>query len=83
LPSSFIVSAVFLAREADAPADAFRAMYCRGSGLRRAPRQAKNAGRCWMYSETVGNREGTPRDLQQVRFKYLLMFKDSHRGTEL
>ena len=50
----FIVSSVSLAKEADAPADAFASDVIQGLRIAAGPATGVKCGRCWMYSETVG-----------------------------
>ena len=50
----FIVSFVSLAKEAEAPADAFASDVIQGLKIAAGPATGVKCGRCWMYSETVG-----------------------------
>jgi isoleucyl-tRNA synthetase len=50
----FIVSSVRLAKEADAPDDAFRGDVVKGLRITAAPAKGVKCGRCWMYQESVG-----------------------------
>ena len=50
----FIVSSVSLAKEAEAPADAFASDVIQGLKIAAGPATGVKCGRCWMYSETVG-----------------------------
>ncbi len=50
----FIVSSVSLAKEAEAPADAFASDVIQGLRIAAGPATGVKCGRCWMYSETVG-----------------------------
>jgi len=54
LPFIFIVSSVSLAREAEAPADAFTSDAVKGLKITAAPARGVKCGRCWMYQESVG-----------------------------
>jgi isoleucyl-tRNA synthetase len=54
LPFIFIVSQVFVARESDAPADAYTSDLVRGLKITAGPAKGKKCGRCWMYQESVG-----------------------------
>ncbi len=50
----FIVSSVRLAKEADAPVDAFTGDVVKGLRITAAPAKGVKCGRCWMYQESVG-----------------------------
>ncbi len=50
----FIVSAVHVAKEAEAPADAYASDTVKGLKISAGSAKGKKCGRCWMYSETVG-----------------------------
>ena len=50
----FIVSSVEIAREADAPADAYASETIKGLRIAAGQARGVKCGRCWMYSETVG-----------------------------
>jgi isoleucyl-tRNA synthetase len=54
LPFIFIASQVFVAREAEAPADAFTSDMIKGLRITAATAKGGKCGRCWMYQETVG-----------------------------
>jgi isoleucyl-tRNA synthetase len=50
----FIVSSVSLAKDAEAPSDAFASDGIQGLKIAAGPATGIKCGRCWMYSETVG-----------------------------
>jgi isoleucyl-tRNA synthetase len=50
----FIVSSVSLAKEADAPADAYTSDALQGLRIAAGTAAGMKCARCWMYSETVG-----------------------------
>jgi isoleucyl-tRNA synthetase len=50
----FIVSAVAVAPESEAPQDAFASDAVKGLRITAGPAGGAKCGRCWMYSETVG-----------------------------
>jgi isoleucyl-tRNA synthetase len=50
----FIVSSVALAKESDAPADAFASDVVKGLKITAGPAKGTKCGRCWMYQESVG-----------------------------
>ncbi len=50
----FIVSVVAIAKEADAPADAYTSETVKGLRITAGPAKGVKCGRCWMYLETVG-----------------------------
>jgi len=54
LPFIFIASQVIVAREADAPVDAFTSDTVKGLRVTAAPAAGGKCGRCWMYQESVG-----------------------------
>lgn len=50
----FIVSQVVVARENDAPTDAFTSDLVKGLKIAAGPAKGQKCGRCWMYQESVG-----------------------------
>ncbi len=50
----FIASSVILARESEAPADAYTSDAIKGLRIAARPASGVKCGRCWMYSESVG-----------------------------
>jgi isoleucyl-tRNA synthetase len=50
----FIVSSVAVAKESEAPADAYVSDLDKGLKISAAEAKGSKCGRCWMYSETVG-----------------------------
>ncbi len=50
----FIVSSVEIAKESDAPADAFTSELVKGLRIAAGPAKGTKCGRCWMYQESVG-----------------------------
>ncbi len=56
----FIVSAVAIAKEADAPADTYASDSVKGLRIAAGPAQGTKCGRCWMYSGTVGTVKDHP-----------------------
>jgi isoleucyl-tRNA synthetase len=54
LPFIFIASQVSVAKETDAPADAFTSDTIKGLRIAAAPAKGVKCGRCWMYQESVG-----------------------------
>jgi isoleucyl-tRNA synthetase len=54
LPFIFIASQVTVAREEDAPADAFASDIVKGLKISAGRAQGLKCGRCWMYQESVG-----------------------------
>jgi isoleucyl-tRNA synthetase len=50
----FIVSQAAVARESDAPAEAFTSDSVRGLKITAGPAKGQKCGRCWMYQESVG-----------------------------
>ena len=54
LPFIFIVSAAELAKESEAPADAFTSDTVKGLKITAAQAKGEKCGRCWMYSTTIG-----------------------------
>ena len=56
----FIVSSVEIAKEADAPADAYTSEIVKGLRIAAGPAKGVKCGRCWMYSETVGTVKDHP-----------------------
>jgi isoleucyl-tRNA synthetase len=56
----FIVSSVTLAKEAEAPADAYASDIVKGLRITAGPAKGAKCGRCWMYSETVGTIKDHP-----------------------
>jgi isoleucyl-tRNA synthetase len=51
----FIVSSVELAKESEAPADAYTSDTIKGLKIAAGPAKGAKCGRCWMYSESVGS----------------------------
>jgi len=56
----FIVSSVVIAKEAEAPADAYTSDTVKGLRISEGPAMGTKCGRCWMYSETVGTVKDNP-----------------------
>lgn len=56
----FIVSSVRLARESEAPADAYRSDTVNGLSIGAGPAAGKKCARCWMYLESVGTIKDHP-----------------------
>ncbi len=56
----FIVSSVEIADESNAPADAYASDIVKGLRIGAGPAKGKKCGRCWMYSETVGQVKDHP-----------------------
>lgn len=56
----FIVSSVALAKDADAPADAYASEVVKGLRIAAGPAKGAKCSRCWMYSETVGTVKDHP-----------------------
>ena len=56
----FIVSAVEVAKESEAPADAFTSEVIKGLRIAAGPAAGTKCGRCWMYSESVGTVKDHP-----------------------
>ncbi len=56
----FIVSSVEIADESNAPADAYVSDIVKGLRIGAGPAKGKKCGRCWMYSETVGQVKDHP-----------------------
>ena len=54
LPFIFIVSFAELAKESEAPADAFTSDTIKGLKITAAQAKGEKCGRCWMYSTTIG-----------------------------
>jgi isoleucyl-tRNA synthetase len=50
----FIVSSVDIARDSEAPADAYTSETVKGIRIAAGQARGVKCGRCWMYSETVG-----------------------------
>ncbi len=50
----FIVSSVEIAKESDAPSDAYVSEVIKGLKIAAGPAKGAKCARCWMYSETVG-----------------------------
>jgi isoleucyl-tRNA synthetase len=50
----FIVSSVTLAKEPEAPADAYASEVVKGLRIAAGPAAGTKCGRCWMYQESVG-----------------------------
>jgi isoleucyl-tRNA synthetase len=50
----FIVSSVEIAKESDAPADAYTSDVVKGLRIKASPAKGAKCGRCWMYQESVG-----------------------------
>jgi isoleucyl-tRNA synthetase len=50
----FIVSSVEIAKEPDAPADAYMSDVVKGLRITAGPAKGTKCGRCWMYQESVG-----------------------------
>ncbi len=50
----FIVSCVEIAKESDAPSDAYVSDIIKGLKIAAGPARGAKCARCWMYSETVG-----------------------------
>jgi isoleucyl-tRNA synthetase len=50
----FIVSSVDIARDSEAPADAYTSETVKGLRIAAGQASGVKCGRCWMYSETVG-----------------------------
>ncbi len=56
----FIVSSVKVAKESDAPIDAYRSQDVKGLTIAAGPAGGAKCDRCWMYSETVGTVKDHP-----------------------
>jgi len=56
----FIVSSVSLAKDVDAPADAYTSDVVQGLRIAAGSARGAKCGRCWMYSETVGTVKDHP-----------------------
>jgi isoleucyl-tRNA synthetase len=56
----FIVSEVELAKQADAPAEAYTSDIVKGLRIGAGTAKGAKCGRCWMYSETVGSIQEHP-----------------------
>ncbi len=56
----FIVSSVLIAKEAEAPGDAYKSDIIKGLGIAAGPARGAKCGRCWMYSESVGQVKDHP-----------------------
>jgi len=56
----FIVSSVEIAKESDAPADAFTSELVKGLRIAAGPAKGVKCGRCWMYQESVGTVKDHP-----------------------
>ncbi len=56
----FIVSSVELAKEAEAPGDAFTGETVKGLRISAGPAKGAKCGRCWMYQESVGTVKDHP-----------------------
>jgi isoleucyl-tRNA synthetase len=56
----FIVSAVNVEKDSDAPANAFASDILMGLRIAAGPAAGTKCGRCWMYSETVGTVKDHP-----------------------
>jgi isoleucyl-tRNA synthetase len=50
----FIVSQAAIAKESEAPADAFASDIVKGLKISAGPAKGQKCGRCWMYQESVG-----------------------------
>jgi len=50
----FIVSQANVAKEGEAPADAFTSDVMKGLRITAGPARGQKCGRCWMYQESVG-----------------------------
>jgi isoleucyl-tRNA synthetase len=60
LPFILIVSSVSIAKESDAPADAFASEVVKGLRVTAGPAKGAKCGRCWMYQESVGSVKDHP-----------------------
>ena len=56
----FIVSSVEIAKESDAPADAYVSELVKGLRIAAGPAKGAKCGRCWMYQESVGTVKDYP-----------------------
>jgi isoleucyl-tRNA synthetase len=56
----FIVSSVEIAKESDAPADAYTSDVVKGLKITAGPARGTKCGRCWMYQESVGTVKDHP-----------------------
>jgi isoleucyl-tRNA synthetase len=56
----FIVSSVEIAKEPDAPADAYTSDVVKGLKITAGPARGTKCGRCWMYQESVGTVKDHP-----------------------
>ncbi len=56
----FIVSSVGVAKEPEAPADAFTSELVKGLRIAAGPAKGEKCGRCWMYQESVGTVKDHP-----------------------
>ena len=56
----FIVSSVEIAKESDAPADAYASELIKGLKIAAGPARGAKCGRCWMYQESVGTVKDHP-----------------------
>jgi isoleucyl-tRNA synthetase len=60
LPFIFIASQVAVAKEAEAPSDAFASDVIKGLRIAAGPAKGQKCGRCWMYQESVGTVKDHP-----------------------
>ncbi len=56
----FIVSSVEIAKESDAPADAYVSELVKGLRIAAGPAKGAKCGRCWMYQDSVGTVKDHP-----------------------
>jgi isoleucyl-tRNA synthetase len=60
LPFIFIASQVAVAKETEAPSDAFASDVIKGLRIAAGPAKGLKCGRCWMYQESVGTVKDHP-----------------------